>query len=96
MKLKDNLLLGLIAGLIGPVIGIAIFYFVNFSHSPVLQFFRMAARQNLLSPLLSLCAILNLGIFFLFIKVNHLHSARGVIISTFLYGIMIVIFKFLL
>ncbi|MES2689390.1 MAG: hypothetical protein V4658_03250 [Bacteroidota bacterium] len=96
MRLKDSLLLGLVSGLLGPVIGIAIFYSVNFRHSPVLQFFQMAARQNLLSPLLSLCAILNLGIFFLFIKVNHLHSARGVIISTFLYGIMIVIFKFLM
>lgn len=96
MRLKDNLFLGLIAGLIGPVIGIAIFYLVNFSHSPVLQFFKMAARQNLLSPLLSLCAIINLGVFFLFIKINHLHSARGVIISTFLYGVTIVLFKFVL
>jgi hypothetical protein len=95
MKLKNNVFIGLIAGLVGPIIGILCFYFYNFKHSPIGSFFRMAAQENLLSPLLSLCAVINLGVFFLFIKFNHLYSSRGVIISTFLYGIMIVVFKFL-
>jgi hypothetical protein len=55
----------------------------------------MAARENLLSPLLSLCAIINLGVFFMFIRINHLHSARGVILSTFIYGVTIVALKFI-
>lgn len=95
MRIKDNIFLGLIAGLIGPVIGILVFYFYNFSNSPLPGFFKMAAQQNLLSPLLSLCAVINLGVFFLFIRINHLHSGRGVIISTFLYGLLIVTFKFI-
>jgi hypothetical protein len=95
MRLRDHTLIGILAGLTGPILGILIFYFANFSTSPFLQFFQMAARQNLLSPLLSLCAVINLGIFFLFIKANTLNCARGVILSTFIYGVMIVIFKFL-
>lgn len=94
MKLKDSLLLGIPAGLVGPVVGVLVFYFVNFSNSEFGSFFRMAAEQNLLSPLLSLCAVINLGIFFLFIRINHLHSARGIILSTFLYGIVIIGLKF--
>lgn len=95
MRLRDHTLTGILAGLTGPVIGILVFYFVNFRSSPILQFFEMAARQNLLSPLLSLCAVINLGIFFLFIKADRLNSARGVILSTFVYGVLIVVFKFL-
>jgi hypothetical protein len=94
MKLKDSLFLGIPAGLVGPVVGVLVFYFVNFSNSEFASFFRMAAEQNLLSPLLSLCAVINLGIFFLFIRINHLHSARGIILSTFLYGIVIIGLKF--
>lgn len=94
MRLKDSILLGIPTGLIGPVIGVLVFYYVNFSTSDFSSFFRMAAQQNLLSPLLSLCAIINLAIFFLFIKINHLHTARGIILSTFVYGVVIVGLKF--
>lgn len=94
MKLKDSILLGIPVGLIGPVIGVLVFYFVNFSTSNFSNFFRMAAAQNLLSPLLSLCALINLGVFFLFIKINYLQTARGIILSTFLYGLVIVGLKF--
>ena len=95
MKLKDHLLLGIPAGLIGPIIGILCFYYYKFSHAPLMEFFNMASEKNLLSPLLSLCAVINLGIFYLFIQANYLYSARGVILSTFVYGLMIIAMKFL-
>ena len=59
MRIKDSLLIGFPAGLAGPIIGILVFYYVNFSHSEFLNFFKMAAQQNMLSPLLSLCAVIN-------------------------------------
>lgn len=95
MKLKDHLLLGIPAGLIGPVVGILSFYYYKFSHAPLVDFFTMASEKNLLSPLLSLCAVINLGIFYLFIRVDYLYSARGVIFSTFIYGLIIIAMKFL-
>lgn len=95
MKLKDHILLGIPAGLIGPVLGVLGFYFYKFNQSPFMDFFSMAAEKNLLSPLLSLCAIINLGIFYLFIQANYLYSARGVILSTFVYGLVIIGMKFL-
>ncbi|MCC7533981.1 MAG: hypothetical protein IT246_08585 [Bacteroidia bacterium] len=93
-RLKDSIWIGIPAGLIGPLIGVLGFYFANFSNSPITQFFKLATAENLLSPLLSLCAVINLGIFYIFIHFNHLLTARGIILSTFVYGVAIVILKF--
>jgi hypothetical protein len=95
IRLKDNIFIGVLFGLIGPIIGVVGFYLYNFSNSAFLDFFKMAARQNLLSPLLSLCAVINLGIFYLFIQRDYLYIGRGVIFSTFVYGLIIVAFKFI-
>jgi len=94
MRLKDSIWLGLPAGLIGPLVGILSFYFVKFGHASITEFFELAASKNLLSPLLSLCAIINLGVFYGFIQLNYLYSARGVILSTFVYGLIIIALKF--
>lgn len=94
MKLKDHILVGIPSGLIGPIVGIFCFYWYKFSHTALVDFFNMAAEKNLLSPLLSLCVIINLGIFYLFIRVDYLHAARGVIFSTFVYGLIIMVLKF--
>lgn len=94
MKLKDNIMVGISAGTLAPVIGVLSFYLANFRHSALALFAKMAVEQNLLSPLLSLCAVINLGVFFLFVRLNHLHAARGVILATFLYGIVIIGMKF--
>lgn len=87
-------MVGIPAGTIAPVLGVLTFYLANFRHSDFLVFAELAVRQNLLSPLLSLCAVINLGVFFLFVRINHLHSARGIILATFIYGIIIVGLKF--
>lgn len=95
-KFKDSLLAGSLAGLIGPILGILIFYFYNFAGQNFLDFMQLSAEKRLLSPLLSLCAVINLGVFYLFIRVDYLSSAKGVILSTFLYGLAIVVIKFVL
>ncbi|MFN4083165.1 MAG: hypothetical protein ACK4K9_05985 [Bacteroidia bacterium] len=94
MRIKDNLVIGLLAGLLGPSIGILIFYFINFSNSPIHSFIEIGFEQKIFSPLLSLCCVVNLGIFYLFIHFEHYLSARGVILATFLYGFVIVALKF--
>lgn len=95
MKIKDTLLLGILLGLIGPTAGIAIFYMVNYLHTPFIEFLTLSFEAKFLSPLLSLSAIINLGVFYLFIHFEHYQSARGVIFSTILYGVAIVLLKFI-
>ncbi len=95
MKLiKDHLLTGAISGIILPTIVIVIFYQVNFAHIPFFKFLTESMSKQLLSPLLSVCAVVNLGLFYLYLKFNYLYSARGVIMATLIYGVAILTLKF--
>jgi hypothetical protein len=96
MKIKDTVIIGALAGITGPSLVMFIFYLTNFRSDPFLSFLSSAVSSGLLSPLLSLCALINLGSFYLFLQFNRLYSARGVILSTFIYGLIIVILKFIL
>jgi hypothetical protein len=95
MKIKNTLLLGVFLGLLGPTAGIAIFYMVNYVNTTFIEFLTLSFEGKFLGPLLSLSAIINLGIFYIFIHLEHYLSARGVILSTLLYGVVIVLLKFI-
>lgn len=90
----DKFWLGLIAGLLAPSIGIFLFYLSNFGQSEFTEFFRISIEEKLLSPLLSLCVVINLGVFYGFIHIEKYMNAKGVILSTFIYGLAIVVLKF--
>ncbi len=96
MKIKDHLLTGLFVGLLAPSIGIFLFYYLNYQSRGLEDFLSFSVREKLLSPLLSLCCVINLALFYIFIQFNLYFSARGVILSTFIYGFFIVVLKFFL
>jgi hypothetical protein len=92
----DRLILGAVLGLIGPIVGIFLFYLARFSdHSPV-AFINMLKAPVLLSPMLSLGCVANLFIFFLLLRFNHNNAARGVVLATLVYIIPVVYTKFFL
>lgn len=91
---KDNIFLGFLLGLLGPTIGIIGFYLVNYNASSLSDFIDLSVKQKLLSPLLSLSCVINLGLFYLFIQYDKYPTGRGIILATFLYGLVIVLFKF--
>ncbi|MCK4663641.1 MAG: hypothetical protein KAT68_12295 [Bacteroidales bacterium] len=96
MKSKYNTLLtGLIFGFIIPVISFFIFYFFKKNNFDFTDFIQHLRNYNILSNLISLCVIPNLIIFFIFIWKNFLYSARGVVMATMIYGIIMIIIKFL-
>jgi hypothetical protein len=95
-KFKDSLLFGLLMGLALPIIGVLIFYYSKFAAVDLMQFMDVATKHKVLSPMLSLCAILNLGTFYLFLNKNLYLTARGIILATIIYGITIVALKFVL
>jgi hypothetical protein len=57
------------------------------------QFFRFLVLGHVLSVVLSLCLIPNLGMFFLFINKEYYKTTRGIILSTLVYGFIIVVVK---
>ena len=92
----NNIWLGAILGLVVPVITIFLAWLIRFDYMDLMEFFNIMMARKMMSGIISLCAIPNLLVFLIFIWLNNLYSARGVLLSTFIVGFIMVIIKFLL
>ena len=91
---KDSTILGLIIGLIVPLIVMFGFWKYQFGHTSLIGFYEVMVDSGNLPGLISIGLVGNLGAFFLFYRQKLDISARGVISATFLYGLVIVVLKF--
>lgn len=89
----DNVGLGLILGIGLPIIMLVMFYFSNFTKVPLIYFLKYSLQIAALPKMVSICAIPNLGLFFLFMTKNHYYSARGVVAATFLLTFVVLAMK---
>ena len=95
-KINSNSLLGgTIAGIILPIIIFLIVISLRKGNAEFMQYIKILQGQSVLSKLMSLCLIPNLLLFFIFIWSNKLQEARGVILSMFILGTIILIFRFI-
>jgi hypothetical protein len=85
----DSWIVGLLVGLIVPVIAIVVFYYSSFTTVPFSYFIMYSKQIHVLPKLIAVGAIPNLGLFFLFMWRNHLVSARGVILATFVLAFIV-------
>lgn len=85
----DKLWIGIAAGIILPCIVLLIFYLSSYAYLTVPQFLRKMVFQSIILKLLSLCAIVNLGAFFLFYQSKHDRAARGVIFATMIFAFIV-------
>ena len=92
-KKFDTLLTGLIPALLLPVLTLLVFWLVK-SDQGLLDFLARFQQMKMLSKVVSLAAIPNLLLFFVFIWTRRNFSARGVIFATFLLAFIMVILKF--
>ena len=94
MQVKYNSVkLGFLLGIILPIITILLFYLLKFNDESIKQFLISLWQKNLFAKIISLAAISNLLLFFIFLWLNYLYSARGVLLSTFLIAFFVVILK---
>ncbi len=96
MKLNpkyDKLLTGLIPGIIVPAVALLVSWLI-LSDNPLGVYLDRFRQLNRISSLISLSAIPNLLIFFLFIWSNSYRAARGVILATLILAFVMLIFKF--
>jgi hypothetical protein len=96
IKKYDKLLLGLVLGIITPMVVLLVYYQVNFYYIRVDTFLYETFMKRIFLPLLSLCVVGNLAVFFLFIQTDRYLSARGVVLATLIYAILVFILKFTL
>ena len=92
-KKFDTLLTGLVPALVLPVLIMMVFWLVK-SDRGLLEFLTQFQQMKMLSKVVSLAAIPNLLLFFIFIWTNRNFSARGVIFATFLLAFIMIILKF--
>ena len=97
MKAKYNdIRLGVVLGLLAPVLGLLVIYLAAFRNMALLEYLEFLADSRKLSSIISLSAIPNLLLFFIFIWLNYLYSARGVLASTILYALVVIVTKYLI
>ena len=92
----NNVWLGLALGLIIPFITIIIFSLFKSADNNFIEFIEFALSISALSNILSLCALPNLAIFYLFLNKELYYSVRGVIFATLILAILVVITRYFL
>jgi hypothetical protein len=93
---KDDLTLGLILGLIAPIGGLAIFKWYKFGIFSAKEFFQFIYLEpgfRTLSAGLSLSLLTNAVLFTLYINTHKDKTAKGIFVTTALYGLIILLIK---
>jgi hypothetical protein len=91
---QRQVITGWLAGLFAPVIGYLAFTSLYFKGVSFLDVFELFQTRNVLPHVISLSVIVNLVLFFTFLKMNRDYSARGVLGATFIYVFVVVYLKF--
>ncbi len=93
---KDNLTLGIIIGMIAPVLGLLLFKWYKFgifTFKETFDFMRLEPGHKTLSVALTLSLLLNALFFTIYINTSRDKTAKGIFISTVLYGITVLLIK---
>ncbi|MEN8137438.1 MAG: hypothetical protein ABFR62_03320 [Bacteroidota bacterium] len=92
MKDKIQLLYGAIAGLVTPPIAFAIWIF-SFTDYDLSQALDLVEKGSLYSEVLSLSAVSNMLVFYLFINKKNYSAARGVLLITIFLSFIVIATK---
>ena len=93
---KDNLILGLILGLLAPMVGFLIFKMYKFDVLTMHEMYDYVMNEpgyRTLSVGLSLSLLLNAILFTIYINTNRDYTAKGIFVTTFIYGLIILSIK---
>jgi len=89
----DSITLGTVIGLLAPMLVFIIYYLSLFHGMELSAFFHYLTTMEIFLPVSSLCAVINLLLFFICIWTNRDKSARGILQATFVYAIYVCIMK---
>jgi hypothetical protein len=91
---RDNLKLGLALGLIGPLLGLIVVYFLKFSSIDFFEFLDLFIHTNrLITSIGSLCLLANAVLFTIYLNTQKDDTAKGIFVTTLIYGISILVIK---
>lgn len=91
---KKQMFLGAISGLIVPPIAFAIWVLLLTDYS-ITKAIELVVEGNLYSEVLSLSAIANMIVFYVFLRKNKIFIARGVLLITIFLAFVVLATKFI-
>jgi hypothetical protein len=83
-------------GMVVPLLALVIFYLISSPGKAFSEFVEVIVSSKKLSSLISLSVVPDLLVFFIFIWLNYLYSARGVLAAVFFFALAVVLTKFLI
>ena len=92
---KDNFWLGTVVGLVGPLIGFAIFKLIKYRSFSLREMYQwMTLNHNLITAWISVSLFANALLFTLFVNARIDKTAKGIFTVTVLYAIIALLIKF--
>ncbi|MFZ5430133.1 MAG: hypothetical protein ACOZDD_07870 [Bacteroidota bacterium] len=92
-KKYDKLSYGLVTGIMIPLVIFFGIYLARYSEIPVKDYLINLWQLKVTFKILSLCGFANLMVFFLFFRKKMDKAARGIIMATFLYALLFLLFE---
>lgn len=91
---RDNLKLGLVLGLLGPILGLVVIYFVRFPSYRFTDFLDYFIHDNkMITSVGALSLLANAVLFTIYVNTQRDDTAKGIFIVTLIYGIGILLLK---
>ncbi|HEY4935653.1 MAG TPA: hypothetical protein VII44_03690 [Puia sp.] len=92
---KDNLKFGILLGILGPLLAMAIYYIWVFSRTISLSeyFFVLRTNKQLLTAISSISLLANAVLFTIYINTHRDKTAKGIFVATLIYGIAVLVYK---
>lgn len=87
-------IMGWLSGIFSPLIGFWIFCRLYFDRLSMIDCINMFQERQVMPHVISLSAIINLVLFFTFLRMNRDHAAHGVLGATFVYVFVVIYLKF--
>ena len=93
---KDNLRLGLVLGLVAPILSLFVYYFIKFYPLYTVRdfFYFLQTNKSQITAVSVPCLVLNIGLFTYYINSHKDSTAKGIFAATIIYAIVALLFKF--
>jgi len=88
---KKHILIGIFSGFLANIVGAVLTVIILFQEiniSEIIRIINESISDKFITKLISLGAIINLIVFFIFLKYDFEERARGVLIATFIIAIL--------
>ncbi len=95
---KDNFVFGCVLGLLAPIAGLILLKYYKFgmlSYKEVLQFIYTQPGHGIMTAGLSVSLMMNAFFFTMYVNGRKDHTGKGLFVTTVLYGVVILLIKYL-